>query len=319
MSNIYLISSSSIHLIDEEIKKIVNDKAYTTFDLNNVLMDDVLEEAAYFSLFDDIKYIVCKNANVFASTKKSTSEDSVSKKDDKLLKYLDEPNPNTVLIFTINGKVDSKKKIVKTIKERYSFIEIPDLKPKETFSKIEGLLKKDNYKIDSDTLYYIINNSLNNYDLIVNELEKIKLYYKDSKVIKYDDVINIVSCNLEDNNFKFIETVMNKKMVEAFKIYDDLMILKVEPIMLMMMIAKEIRNTLLTKMMSKSRSRSEIMKVLGYNYDFQLDKILNYTKMYTKKELEDYLILISDFDYKIKRGKISNKLALQMIIMQICK
>ena len=318
MQNIYLISSNSIHLIEDEIKKIVKDNPYTTFDLNNVLIDDVLEEASYFSLFDEIKYIVCKNANIFGSSKKNSSEESTSKKDSRLIKYLEDSNPNTVLIFTINGKVDSKKKIVKTIKDRYELIEIPDLKPKEMFNKINELLKKDNYRIDSDTLYYIINNSLNNYDLIINEIDKIKLYYQDKKEIKYDDVINIVSKNLEDNNFKFIEVVMNKNIKDAFKMYDDLMVQKVEPIMLMVMIAKEIRNTLLTKMMS-NRSRSEIMKILGYNYDFQLDKVINYTRMYTVKELEDYLVLISDFDYKIKRGKITNKLALQMLILQICK
>lgn len=318
MKNIYLISSSSIHLIDEEINKIVKDNAYTTFDLNNVLIDDVLEEASYFSLFDDIKYMVCKNANMFAASKKTSSEETTSKKDNNLLKYLEEPNPNTVLIFTLNGKADSKKKIVKVIKDKDGLIEIPDLKPKDMFNKINDLLKKDHYKIDSDTLYYIINNSLNNYDLIINELDKIKLYYQDKKDIKYEDVINIVSKNLEDNNFKFVEVVMNKNIKEAFKMYDDLMIQKVEPIMLMIMIAKEIRNTLLVKMM-KNRSRSEMMKILGYNYDFQLDKILSYTRLYKTKELEDYLILISDLDYKIKRGKITNKLALQMLIMQLSK
>ena len=286
MKNIYLISSSSIHLIDEEINKIVKDNAYTTFDLNNVLIDDVLEEASYFSLFDDIKYMVCKNANMFAASKKSSSEETTSKKDNNLLKYLEEPNPNTVLIFTLNGKADSKKKIVKVIKDKDGLIEIPDLKPKDMFNKINDLLKKDHYKIDSDTLYYIINNSLNNYDLIINELDKIKLYYQDKKDIKYEDVINIVSKNLEDNNFKFVEVVMNKNIKEAFKMYDDLMIQKVEPIMLMIMIAKEIRNTLLVKMM-KNRSRSEMMKVLGYNYDFQLDKILSYTRLYKTKELEE--------------------------------
>ena len=318
MKNIYLISSSSIHLIDEEINKIVKDNAYTTFDLNNVLIDDVLEEASYFSLFDDIKYMVCKNANMFAASKKSSSEETTSKKDNNLLKYLEEPNPNTVLIFTLNGKADSKKKIVKVIKDKDGLIEIPDLKPKDMFNKINDLLKKDHYKIDSDTLYYIINNSLNNYDLIINEIDKIKLYYQDKKDIKYEDVINIVSKNLEDNNFKFVEVVMNKNIKEAFKMYDDLMIQKVEPIMLMIMIAKEIRNTLLVKMM-KNRSRSEMMKILGYNYDFQLDKILSYTRLYKTKELEDYLILISDLDYKIKRGKITSKLALQMLIMQLSK
>ena len=42
---------------------------------------------------------------------------------------------------------------------------------------------------------------------------------------------------------------MNKNIKESFKIYEDLKIQKVEPIMLLSMIAKEIRNTLLVKKM----------------------------------------------------------------------
>lgn len=321
MNNIYLISSNSIRLADDEIKNIVGDNQFTTYDLNSALLDDVLEEASYFSLFDDLKYIVCKNANIFTSSRKSSSEEeTTSKKDANLIKYLDEPNSNTILIFVVNGKVDGKKKIVKTIKDRYKLIEIADMKAKDLFTKISDTLKKDKYKIDTNTLYYIINSCYNNYDLIMNEIDKIKLYYNDKKDIKYDDVINIVSRNLEDNNFKFIEVIMDKNIKESFKIFDDLMIQKIEPIMLMSMLAKEIRNTLLVKQMVSNRiNRKEIMITLGINFDFQMDKFINYSYSYDEKQLEDYLVMICDFDYKIKRGKINNKLALELIIMQMCK
>ena len=81
------------------------------------------------------------------------------------------------MIFTINGKADTKKKICKIIKDRYKFIQIDDLKPKEIYSRVEKSLKEAGYKIDSNTGYYIVNTALNNYDLAINEVEKIKLYY----------------------------------------------------------------------------------------------------------------------------------------------
>ena len=182
MDNVYLISSNSFHLMEEELKKILKDNPHTSFDLNAVELDEVLEEAAYFSLFDDKKYMVVKNADIFGASKRkskdeSSEEETVSKKDEKLLKYLEAPNSNTVLIFTINGKADSKKKICKIIKDRYKFIQIEDLKPKEIFSRVEKSLKDDGYKIDSNTGYYLVNNALNNYDLAINEVEKIKQYY----------------------------------------------------------------------------------------------------------------------------------------------
>jgi DNA polymerase-3 subunit delta len=312
--------------MEEELKKILKDNIYTSFDLNGVELDDVLEEASYFSLFDDKKYMVVKNAQIFgASKRKSKEEDSddeekVSKKDEKLLQYLNEPNDNTVLIFTYNGKADTKKKICKIIKDRYKFIQIEDLKPKEIYSRIEKSLKDSGYKLDnSNTGYYIVNNALNNYDLAINEVEKIKLYYGKGCTVKYEDVVNIVSKNIEDNNFKFIDTVISKDIKEAFKMYDDLMIQRVEPIMLMSMLAKEVRNMLLVKKMMKSKSKKDMMEVLGLKYDFQIDKLISNCYSFKENQLEGYLVLLSDLDYKIKRGKISNKLALEMFIMDVCR
>ena len=112
---------------------------------------------------------------------------------------------------------------------------------------------------------------------------------------------------------------MNKKMKESFKIFDDLMLQKVEPIMLLSMLAKEIRNTLLVKKMISNKNKSEMMKLLGINYDFMIDKLINNSYSYKERELEEYLVDICDMDYKIKTGKISNRLALEMIIMKICK
>ena len=323
MDNVYLISSNSFHLMEDELKKILKDNPYTSFDLNAVELDEVLEEAAYFSLFDDKKYMVVKNADIFGASKRknkdeSSEEETVSKKDEKLLKYLEAPNSNTVLIFTLNGKADSKKKICKIIKDRYKFIQIDDLKPKEIFSRVEKSLKDDGYKIDSNTGYYIVNNALNNYDLAINEVEKIKLYYGKGCTVKYDDVVNIVSKNIEDNNFKFIDTVISRDIKESFKIFDDLMIQKTEPIMLMSMLAKEIRNMLLVKKMMNTKSKKDMMNVLGLKFDFQIDKLISNSYSYREEKLEEYLVLLCDLDHKIKRGKISNKLALEMFIMKIC-
>ena len=97
------------------------------------------------------------------------------------------------------------------------------------------------------------------------------------------------------------------------------MLQKVEPIMLMSMIAKEIRNTLLVKKMTKSYDKKEIMKKLGINFDFQIDKLINNSYSFSEKKLEEYLVYLCDMDYKIKKGKISNKLALELFILEICK
>ena len=325
MTNVYLISSSSIYLLEEEIKKIVKDNPYSSFDLNNAELDDVIEEASYFSLFDEAKYMVVKNANVFMASKRKkkdeedTDDDKISKKDEKLLQYLENPNTNTIIIFTVYGKVDSKKKICKLIKDRYTFIEISEFKPADLIKKVTKLLSDDGYKIDNDAAQYIVSNCLNNYDLIINEIEKIKLYYDKPTKLNVDSISNIVSKNIEDNNFKFIDAVIGRNIKDSFKMLDDLMIQKVEPIMLLSMFAKEIRNTLIVKKLIRTTDRKVLMSMLGLKSDFQLDKLARRTSSFSEKELEHLLVYLCDMDIKIKTGRIGNRLALEMFIMEICK
>ncbi len=314
--NIFLISSSSYRLMEEEINKIVKDKNYETYDLNIDELDNVLEEAAYMSLFDDEKIMLVKNANMFGTTKKkSEDEDAVSNKDKKLLDYLNNPNSNTKIIFTINGKANGTKKITKLIKEKYTYIEYADLKLKDVYEKIEKLLKSKRFKLDRDTIYYIINSLQNNYDLVYNEIEKIELYYGNNKNVIFNDIENIISHSIMDNNFKFVDSVIKKNVVNSFKYYDDLMIQKVEPIMLLGMLAKEFRNMLLVKK-SLNSSKKGLMDLTGLKFEFQIDNVINNCYSFKEKELEDLLIYLCDLDHNIKIGKVSNKLALQLFILK---
>ena len=315
--NIYLISSTSYRLMEEEINKIVKDKKYETYDLNIDELDNVLEEAAYMSLFDDEKIMLVKNANMFGTNKKKSEEDdSVSNKDKKLLDYLNNPNSNTKIIFTISGKANGTKKITKLIKEKYTYIEYGDLKIKDIYEKIDKLLKSKGFKLDRDTIYYIINSVQNNYDLAYNEVLKIDLYYGNNKEANRHDIENIVSHSIMDNNFKFVDAIVKKDVKNAFKYYDDLMILKVEPIMILGMLAKEYRNMLLVKKLVSGGTKKELMDITGLKFEFQIDNVINNSFSYREDELENLIVYLCDLDHDIKIGKTTNKLALQLFILK---
>lgn len=105
---IYLISGESIRLIDEEVNKLISkEKNVEYFDLNTLELEDILTEAQYVSMFSDKRVIVVKNSFIFGSSKVS------DKKMEILLKYLENPNEDTVIIFTYNDKCDTRKKLLK--------------------------------------------------------------------------------------------------------------------------------------------------------------------------------------------------------------
>jgi DNA polymerase-3 subunit delta len=292
---IYLIASESIRLIDEELKKIINNNTNVeTFDLNNLNISDIITEAGYLSMFDDKRIMVVKNAFIFGSDKVSEKNSEI------LLKYMNNPNENTILIFTYNGKVDMRKKITKLIKEKFKLIDIPKLTSNELVEKIRLISKKDGFTIGMDGINYIMNSCLNNYDLIYNELDKIKLYYEKPCKIELIDIKNIVSKSLEDNNFKFVEAVVNKDLKKAFLLLDELSLLKIEPINLINLLAREYRLMHFVKVLyDDCKNINSISKELKLQ-NWQTEKLLKNSFNYSYEELENNLLILNECDLEMK-------------------
>lgn len=300
---LYLLVSNSYHILDEEIKKIVKDEKYEVIDYLKTTLEDIVMEASYSDLFSNKKILIIKNATFF-STKIDTSS---------LDKYLLNINPNTILIFTCNN-IDERLKIVKTFKDSYNYKINNILYQKDIVNKLIEIAEKKDYNLSIESAIYISKSSLDNYDIAYNNLEKIFLYYNKPCKINESDVINLVSVSLEENNFKFIESVINNDTENAFKILNDLKIKKIEPLSLFNLLAREYRLMLILKEEYQKKSRSYIMKLLNIR-DWQLEKLLKQASRYNREYLEDKLIEICEYDYQIKTGKIDKFLALELFIL----
>ena len=310
---IVLITGESILLINEKINEIVKDnKNITSFDMNANTIEDVLLEAGYFSMFEEEKFIIVRNANFFGSGKLNEKEA------DSLLKYFENPNSLSNIIFICSEKIDSRKKITKALKEKYEMITIPTLKYYEIESRVEKYYGKEGYKIDKDTVKYIVANSLNNYDLVMNEVEKIILYYNHPSYIKKSDVENIVSKSMNTNNFLFVDAIIDGDLEKSLALLKDLKTMKVEPTILISLIARDIRIMLnIKKLLEENKREYEILNELKL-MDWQLEKYLKKAFPYKIKELEEWLVKLTELDLKIKSGKLEKYDALELFILDIC-
>lgn len=310
---VYLISGESYLLINEQIGTIVgSSKNITTFDFNTSSIEDVLIEAGYVSMFQETKFIIVKNANFFGTGKIKDKELET------LEKFLDNTSFNVVLIFVINEKPDMRKKITKLIKERYTLIIVANLKPYEIQGRVMSYFQKKGLDIDKNSVNYIVENSLNNYDVVMNELEKIVLYYNESNHIKYDDVTNIVAKSINTNNFLFVDALVDNNLPRCLELLDDLKAMKVEPTIILALIARDFRIMLNIKnLQNANKSEYDIMNTLGLA-DWQLTKYLKKVFPYKIKELEEILIKLSKLDLDIKTGKIDKYISLELLILDLC-
>lgn len=310
--NIYLISNESYRLIEKEVKKIVKDNKYETFNLNKCSIKDVLKEASYFTLDGTLKYLVIANADIFGSDK---IDDNIT---DSLINYYNNPNNNTVLIFTTQKSIDMRKKIVKELKTKYQIINTPKMDKKTINNLLTTYVKSKEFDIDWETVNYIINNCYNNLDIMFNELDKVMLYYNFPCRIKYDDVVKIVGVELDNNNFHFVNAVIEKKLNDALRILENLKIYKVDSTVLTVLLAREYRLMYYVKKMYQNKlSLNNICNDLNL-VDWQVNKLYNNGLNYSEEELLRNLVDLCNIDMNIKKGIWDKDIALYGFLLEAC-
>jgi len=316
--NTYLIASETIYYINEKLKELTQDISnIVKFNLSESTIDEVLQEASYFSMFDDKKCIIVKNSTFFGT--KKDSETSKAKDDSsKLLKYLENENPNTTLIFVYNGKCDSKKKIYNLIKNAGNLYSYTNMTKTNMKIELNNIVKNNKYQIDDKSLWYIINNTLGNFDLCVNELNKIFIYYSNPGYIKYEDVIALTSTTIEDNNFKLVDSIIKKDFESSLKLLQELKILKTEPNIILSLIYREFNLMLTVQLYEKmGLQKQEILDNLGMA-EWQLNKIYENLRYYRFREIKDEIVKLSRLDYENKSGLLNKDVLLIKYILGLC-
>ena len=307
----YLISAESYRIIDKEIKKIVRESNYQLLNASKCSIKEIVEEASYYSLDDNKKWLVVSNADFFDKGKISDSDNEL------LSKYLENPNESTNIIFTTLNGSDSRKKIVKSIKNKGKIINIPKMDKRGINSTLTSYLKNFDYTIDYKTINYIMDNSYGNLDIMFNELDKIMIYYSFPCLIKYNDVVNIVGEEKTNNNFAFVNAVIEKNLKAALKILKSLKIYKVEPTVLVALLAREYRLMYYVKNLYNKLGMSGVINYLSLA-DWQINKLYNASSKYSNKELLSNLVKLCDIDLNIKKGNYDKDISLYGFLLDAC-
>lgn len=307
----YLISAESYRIINDEIKKIIKDNNYLLFNASKCSIKEIVDEASYFGLGIDKKWLVVTNADFFGTGKISDTDNEL------LSKYLEHANEATNIIFTTLNGIDLRKKIVKSIKTKGSIINIPKMDKRGINTTLTGYLKKYDYSIDYNTINYVMDNSYNNLDIMFNELDKIMLYYSFPCHIKFNDVVNIIGEEKTNNNFVFVNAVVEKRLGDALKILKNLKVYKVEAVTLVALLAREYRLMYYVKNMYNKINMNEIMSDLKLA-DWQVNKLYNNSMKYSNKELLKALVLLCNIDLNIKKGYWDKDTSLYGFLMEAC-
>ena len=307
---IYLLYGTLEALITDYISKIItkhkiNDLNISKYNINDNLTD-IIEDANTLSLFDDKKLIIINNNALFIGKK---SIDTTN-----LEKYIINSNPNTILIFVVcEEKLDTRRKLYKTIKERGGIFEFNKLPNINTY--VKDLFS--GYTITNDSINLLIKRVGNDLNRLKQEIEKIKIYKINDKLITDSDIIDCTVEKIDINIFNFIDNIIRKNKSEIIKTYKELLKIGEEPIKIIVLLANQFRLMYQSKLLtSKGYSEDDIASLLHVKR-YPVHLAIQKSYHYNKEVLIDNLEQLADLDIKIKSGEIDKNLALELFLLRL--
>ena len=305
----YYIETDNIFSLNKKQDEIIKESNFeeatkSIYDLEETELNKALEDLDTYSFLSNKKIIIIHNIDKYKNDNNEI---------DHLIKYLDNPNEDNLLILT-STKMDKKLKLYKKIKETCICIN-PEYNSKEI---IKELLKE--YKISISDIEYLIELCDEDQLKIKNECEKLKMYCIDTKKISKKEIDEIVTKKYGDSQnlvFTFVRNIAENDKKNAIKIYRELINYGRHPLEIVSLISSQLRTLLKIKIMEEENyTKLDISKALNKK-PFYVEKQLELTRLYKLEEIRYLIKELQEIDMKMKTTDLDYNILIEMYIINI--
>jgi DNA polymerase-3 subunit delta len=296
----------------EEVERFLSDKKNREegYELKVVNADDINSVDEFLSNFESMGFFT-QNYLVFAKR---------LFKNKKLVEYLKtnlERLDQYSIIIWEDKKLDGRIDIVKKLKKEKKSFEFTEQKEWQIAQWFENLVKESSktskndikIKLSKAQINFIIENVGINKWMLINELEKIKIYLSSTKkdILTDEELKSILGFDVRGNMWDFLDFLGNRQKINLVEEYQKLQKYDSSVQLVIAMIAREL--SILTQLKFEGQE-SEI----GV-HPFVLKKATQKARNFSLKELKHYTRKLLDLDLSIKNGLIDEQLGMTLYLL----
>ena len=304
------------------LKQIGYDSAdlnFAYFDMKEVVYKDVELELVSLPFFADEKIVILDHFVDITTAKKRFLTDDELKSFEE---YLDNPSATTKLLIFAEGKLDSKRRLVKLLKRDAKVFDAVEAKEQELRQYFQKWSQKQGLQFVGQSFENLLIKS----GFQFSEIQKNLLFlqsYKEDSIIEEEDIVNAIPKTLQDNIFDLTQFILTKKMDQARDLVRDLTLQGEDEIKLIAVMLGQFRTFTHVKILAESgQTESQIASSLGsflgrnpnpYQIKFALRDSRGLSLSFLKQAIS-YLI---ETDYQIKTGLYEKGFLFEKALIQI--
>lgn len=173
----------------------------------DVTIDDIVANAKRYPMMAERQVVIVKEAQ------------DLSRTIDKLVSYIENPQPTTVLVICYKyKKIAKNKKLYKVTKKNGVMYESKKLYENQVADWIRRVLAGKKYKITPKAAQMLVEFLGTNLSKIDNELEKLKLILPIGSEITAEAIEENIGISKDYNNFELRKAIGDRDVKKAFRI-----------------------------------------------------------------------------------------------------
>ena len=317
--------------IQEDIKSgnfksaylLCGEEAYLKVQYKNKLLkalnpdDDTMNFNHYEGRNIDVKELIdlCETMPFFADRRVVLLEDTgfFKNKCDELADYMKELPDYLCLVF-VEDEVDKRSKMYKAVKSCGRIGEFARQDEKTLMQWAAGILKREGKNITQRDMELLLTMTGIDMGNLRMELEKLICYTMGREVITKEDVEAVGTVHVTNRIFEMVTAIVAGNTRKAMDLYEDLLTLKEPPMRIMFLIAKQFNQLLQVKELAgKGAQKSEIASRVKVP-PFVAGKLMAQARAFTREQILSYVEFCVESEEAVKTGRLSDRLAVELLI-----
>lgn len=296
-----------------------SDLNYSYFDMKEASYDEVELDLVSLPFFADEKIVILDHLLDLTTAKKRNLTDEDLKQFEN---YLENPSESTRLVIFAEGKLDSKRRLVKLLKRDAQIIEATTPKEQEVKRYFASQAQELGLQFEGDSLDQLLLKSGYDFGELQKNIALLQAYKEDGQ-ITLEDIEEVVPKSLQDNIFDLTQMILKRQIDQARNLVKDLRLQGEDEIKLIAILLGQFRMFSQVKIFSEEgQSESQIVaslselsgrKVNPYQVKFALRDSRKLSLSFLKQAMMTFI----ETDYVIKSGTYDKDYLFDLALLKV--
>ena len=296
-----------------------SDLNYSYFDMKEASYVDVELDLVSLPFFADEKIVILDHLLDLTTAKKRYLTDEELKQFES---YLERPSESTRLVIFAEGKLDSKRRLVKLLKRDALIIEAATPKEQDLKRYFSSQAQEMGLQFVGDALDQLLLKSGYDFGDLQKNLAFLKAYKEDGQ-IRLEDIEEAVPKTLKDNIFDLTQMILQRRIDQARALVKDLRLQGEDEIKLIAILLSQFRMFSQVKIFSEEgQSESQIVTSLselsGRKINpYQVKFALRDSRRISLTFLRQAMMILIETDYAIKNGSYDKDYLFDLALLKV--